>query len=115
MTTQDLFQTGRGWWVKNYQTANEWFEKNIGDEMSVSIFDVMPNLRTTEYQIEKGAKSQTNAPIDVFVNKQGVLVIADGHHRFNDAISLGKIRVDVRIINVNVSSIFTGENKYFSL
>ena len=102
------------WWSKYYNSAND-FRPNIEDVINVSIYDVMPNLRNEEFEIKEGVTSFSTSEIEVFTNKAGVLIICDGHHRFNDAINAGKERVDVVVKELNVSNIFTGTNFFYEL
>ena len=94
------------WWANYYSTANDWFEKEVGDVLNVSIFDVMPNLRMfhnvngCEFEIKENLSYSTDI-IEVSIDKEsGVLVIEDGHHRFNEAIKSGKKRIDVKVVSI---------------
>lgn len=94
------------WWANYYSTANDWFDKKIGDIINVSIYDVMPNLRMfhnvtgCEFEINNQI-SYSSEIIEVFIDKKsGVLIIEDGHHRFNEAIKRGDKRIDVKITSM---------------
>lgn len=102
------------WWVKNYESANDFSDCKKGVSMSVDINDVFPNLRSTEFEIEDGDYSFTDSEIEVF-ECEGLLIICDGHHRFNDAINNGSNRVNVVVVEKKVSNLFTGINIYKSL
>ncbi len=97
----------------HYKNSNTFENVLIGEIINVALTDIMPNLRLDEFDTANGI-TYTDAIIDVFTNKEGVLTIADGHNRFLQALIEGKKRIDVKIVDVNVSNLYTGLNYWFS-
>ena len=102
MTLYEMNKKSIEWWNKYCNSANDWFEKEVGDIINASIYDIFPNLRCfkngCEFEIID-KKSFTSGIIEVSIcTVTGLLIIEDGHHRFNEAILDGHNRVDVKVI-----------------
>jgi hypothetical protein len=118
MLSLELLQknkTGLSWWAKNYNNASSFDDVEAGSALNVSIYDIMPRLTNEEFEISEGSVSFTDSVIEVFTNKDDVLVICDGHHRFNSAVKNGHQRVDVIVKETRVSNLFTGISLFYSL
>ena len=92
------------WWSKYFYNADSYRDFSTGDLLTVPVTDVFPNLRNhmdkygCEFEIDNGIHSCTNSAIEVCIDaNEGILVIDDGHHRFNDAINAGQKQVKVLI------------------
>ena len=65
------------WWVKNYESANDFSDCKKGVSMSVDINDVFPNLRSTEFEIEDGDYSFTDSEIEIFAEEESKKIISE--------------------------------------
>ena len=111
MTLQEKNKKTLEWYFNYSKNANDWFEKEIGDTIEVSIFDVFPNMRCfdnetgCEFEQTNLNKSHSNGPIEVNVcSITGLLFIEDGHHRFNEKIENGEKLVNVIVISKKQSN-----------
>ncbi len=95
------------WWEANFDTATRYNPILVGELLKVPITDVFPSLdfwdhpTGTEYETAEYGTGKTRDPISVSIERrENILIIEDGHHRFNDAVIDKKRQVSVKIISV---------------
>jgi hypothetical protein len=93
------------WWAKHEYAAKEYKHLPLGAKVSVPVGDLFPSLNrnnvdaSCDFEIPSGYQSRTRETIKAMVCKEyGILIIVDGHHRFNDALNAGSENITVEIV-----------------
>ena len=83
--------------MDEYDRIDLWYdEKDVGKTITIHPKFIAPNLRSDEWESIDDSYEISSANIQVKINRAGMLVVWDGHHRLKKALIDNKyVEVDI--------------------